>query len=253
MILSPVSRATITSALKKSNQRLAQLAKSLKQANAVAGKDYDPWKSSSLLKGEIAEVENGVYGKYLTRSEAGKKFYKYENGKKVVKNVTTGGNVKFDIRQIMKDIESGALDYSEANDFLVKAAGLRISENGEVTETETGGISTVSEIKKKAKEIFGENLPTGELLNKYDEMTEFRESFQQDYSDFKAQETLASVETDPMIQKLRNRAPGQDYLDYEELSEIHQYIRDQLGRAKPSALNYERHKNKGKTTYGGNK
>ena len=136
MKFSNLSRAVITGALKKSNQRLVQMTKTL-------GPD------SAILSHQIAPFENGSYSKYMSTSKS--------------------GNIKFDIRQIMKDIESGAMDYSEANDFLAKAAGVRLSSNGEATHTNQGGIDTISETKRKARDMFG-GLSDEEVLKKYEEV-----------------------------------------------------------------------------------
>lgn len=253
MILSPASRAMITSALKRSNQRLAQLSKTLKQANADKG-FYDPRTDSAIYKREIAPFMSDEYKQYMSTSKAGRVFYKYENGQKMVKNVTTGGNDKFDIKKIMKAIESGQMDYSEANDFLVKAAGIRISEDGTVTPTSVGGISTTRDIKEEAALAIGDDFTDEELLQNYDELTDFRESFQTDYDAFKYQESLQAVDEDETIKRLlgENRAvvgkvkkgknKGQEIhepLSYEELMKIHKKIKEELRTGK-------------KTVYGGN-
>lgn len=241
-------RAQITSALKRSNERLASISRKMKKANASNPK-YDPRNDSAIFKSIIAPFENGRYDKYLTKSSAGKKFYKTVNGERVLKNVTQGGNVKFDIRAIMKDIESGKLDYSEANDFLVKAAGLRISEDGTVTEAGSGGVSTLSEIKDEATNMFGDELAEDELLNQYDDLLEFRESFQTDYDDFKAENTLEDVDNNTIINRLKseNRSEG-EYLDYEELIEIHKELRKGIAKYSEGAKNHGKAKK-----YGGNK
>ena len=238
MVLNALARAQITGALKRSNERLASISRKMKKANS-SNPDYDPRNDSAIFKSVIAPFENSQYDKYLTKSSSGRKFYKTVNGERVLKNVTTGGNVKFDIRAIMKDIESGKLDYSEANDFLVKAAGLRISEDGTVTEAGSGGVSTLSEIKDEAVNMFGDELSEDELLNQYDDLMDFRESFQTDYEDYIAENTLEDFDNNPIVNRLKgeNRAEG-EYLDYEELIEIHKELRKGIKNAGGKAKKY---------------
>ena len=234
MVLSSLARAQITGALKKSNQRLAQLSKSLKQANAHI-KDYDPRRDSSIYKKEIAPFQNGVYDKYLTTSQG------TETGTSKVhgKNVAKGGNDKFNIRAIMKDIENGTLDYSEANDFLVKAAGIRLNPDGEVTNTGAGGISTVTEIKDEARNMFGDEYKSDELLQMYDDVEEFRESFQTDYEEYVKEFRLSGLEKDEDIRRLKKDFRSKnEYLDYDELVYIHKKMKDELNKASKPTKKY---------------
>ena len=195
------NRAVITNALKRSNQRLVQLSKTIKK------------KDSAIVSHQLAPFQNGSYDKYLTTSKS--------------------GFDKFDIRSIMKDIESGKLDPSEANDFLVKAAGVRLSPDGEATATSEGGIDTVSETKKKAKDILGDNLSDEDLLSKYDDVVSTRDNFQYDYNDYVAEVGLEALESNPITSKLFRGG-----LDYDELIEVHKEMESELNKVRNKAITY---------------
>lgn len=195
------NRAVITNALKRSNQRLVQLSKTIKR------------KDSAIVNHQLAPFQNGSYDKYLTTSKS--------------------GFDKFDIRAIMKDIESGKLDPSEANDFLVKAAGVRLSPDGEATATSEGGIDTVSETKKKAKDILGDNLSDEDLLSKYDDVVSTRDNFQYDYNDYVAEMGLEALESNPITSKLFRGG-----LDYDELIEVHKEMESELNKVRNKAITY---------------
>lgn len=218
--LSNYSRAVITSAIKRSNERLREISKHL--PNTI-----DPYTNktvySAIQKHEIAPFTNGVYGKYLRESKT--------------------GNPTFDIRKILKDIESGELDPSETNDFLVKAAGIRFGPEGDITQTETGGIKKYSEIKKEAKEVIKDKVSDEELIKRYNDIVEIRDDFRFDYNDYT--ETFG----DEKIQNL----PGYDAMKrsdttYDDMIAFHDAMVKELG---PRA---QRAKNLGKSViYGGNK
>lgn len=195
------NRAVITNALKRSNQRLVQLSKTIKK------------KDSAIVSHQLAPFQNGSYDKYLTTSKS--------------------GFDKFDIRAIMKDIESGKLDPSEANDFLVKAAGVRLSPDGEATATSEGGIDTISETKKKAKDILGDNLSDEDLLSKYDDVVSTRDNFQYDYNDYVAEVGLEALESNPITSKLFRGG-----LDYDELIEVHKEMESELNKVRNKAITY---------------
>ena len=218
--LSNYSRAVITSAIKRSNERLREISKHL--PNTI-----DPYTNktvySAIQKHEIAPFTNGVYEKYLRESKT--------------------GNPTFDIRKILKDIDSGELDPSETNDFLVKAAGIRFGPEGDITQTETGGIKKYSEIKKEAKEVIKDKVSDEELLKRYNDIVEIRDDFRFDYNDYT--ETFG----DEKIQNL----PGYDAMKrsdttYDDMIAFHDAMVKELG---PRA---QRAKNLGKSViYGGNK
>lgn len=218
--LSNYSRAVITSAIKRSNERLREISKHL--PNTI-----DPYTNktvySAIQKHEIAPFVNGEYGKYMRESKT--------------------GNPTFDIRKILKDIESGDLDPSETNDFLVKAAGIRFGPEGDITQTETGGIKKYSEIKKEAKEVIKDKVSDEELLKRYNDIVEIRDDFRFDYNDY----------TEEFGEDRIQNLPGYDAMkrsdtSYDEMIAFHDAMVKELG---PRA---QRAKNLGKSViYGGNK
>ena len=219
MKLSNYQRAAITSALKRSNQRLAQISKYLpNQLDETTGQTI----YSATQRAQIAPFANGEYDKYLRESRS--------------------GNPTFDIRKILKDIESEELDVSEANDFLVKAAGVRFAPDGDITQTSSGGIITTKEILKEARESFGD-LPKEELIRKYDEKTEIQEEFQFDYDAYTRAHDPEAMKSNPILSKLyrpesdegtKRRPP----LDYDTLKEIHDELVKDLGTASKKAMNF---------------
>lgn len=218
--LSNYSRAVITSAIKRSNERLREISKHL--PNTI-----DPYTNktvySAIQKHEIAPFVNGEYGKYMRESKT--------------------GNPTFDIRKILKDIESGDLDPSETNDFLVKAAGIRFGPEGDITQTETGGIKKYSEIKKEAKEVIKDKVSDEELIKRYNDIVEIRDDFRFDYNDY----------TEEFGEDRIQNLPGYDAMkrsdtSYDEMIAFHDAMVKELG---PRA---QRAKNLGKSViYGGNK
>ena len=219
MKFSNYTRAVITSALKRSNQRLAQISKNLpNEIDPATGKVI----YSATQRSQIAPFVNSEYEKYLNESRS--------------------GNPTFDIRKILKAIERGDMDQSEANDFLVKAAGVRFSPDGEVVPTSEGGIKTTKDILKEAREKFGD-LPKEELLKKYEDMTEIREDFQFDYNALTEEVDISVLQNDPIMSKLF-RPESEDgtlrrgTLEYDELKEIHEEIKKNLGKSSSKALNY---------------
>lgn len=208
--LSNYSRAVITSAIKRSNERLREISKQLPNT-------FDPYTNktvySAIQKHEIAPFTNGVYENYLRESKT--------------------GNPAFDIRKILKDIESGELDPSEANDFLVKAAGIRFSPDGEVTQTDTGGISKMSEIVKEAKDVVkgSENMTRRELLEKYEKIVEIRDDFTFDYKDYEEKFGADNIKL----------LPGYDAMtksdkSYDEMQEFHDAMLKELNKRSRRAL-----------------
>ena len=233
--LSNYQRAAITAALKRSNQRLAEISKHLPNKLDTENKDpitgKAPWIYSSIQKQQIAPFVNSEYADYIKESKS--------------------GNPTFDIRKILKDIESGDMDPSETNDFLVKAAGLRFGPEGDITQTETGGIAKIKDLKAEAKEAIGRDLPTDQLLKDYDTIVEIREEFAEDYEDYQKEFGKDTLRNNPITAKLFNpedEKGSRGTLVYEELKEIHQELKKGLNKRA------QRAKNLGKSViYGGNK
>ena len=175
----------------------------------------------------------------MSESQAGIKFYRKDpiTGEKKLYSTSKGGVDKFDIKSILNAIESGGLDYSEANDFLVSAAGIRLSPTGEVSQTSAGGIETISKIKKQARETLGD-MPDDELLQKYDELVDARANFRYDYKAFTEEYGASGVANNPIINKLFKENRPENGLDYDTFLEIHREIIDQTEALKKKALYY---------------
>ena len=118
----------ITSAIKRANQRIAQL-----------GKTYG--RNSSVYKQEAGKFKKGAYKNFVSESVSGVK-----HGR----NVSAGGNIKFDTKSIMKLVreEGGS---SKVNRLLSEIAGIKIDENGDVVPVKGGGVPTVSELTKRTE------------------------------------------------------------------------------------------------------
>ena len=208
------NRAVLQSALKRSNQRLVQLGKSLDpQFQSRRLSNSQETVDSAIYKRAIAPFSNETYGKYLGKSKSG-----YD---------------KFDIRLILKDIESGKLDPSEANDFLVKAAGVRLSPDGDITPTSEGGIETISEVKEEAIKTVQEYKDTKELLEKFDDIIDMRDNFNVDYDAYSKEFGPEKIESDPIVSKLFDGG-----LVYDELKLIHDEMKSQLDKQRNKAITY---------------
>ena len=214
MKLNTYNRAVISSALKRSNQRIVQLSKKFDPGFASRySLDKTAEVESALVSHQLAPFQNSSYDKYLKTSKSG---------------YTT-----FDIRKILKDIEKETLDPSEANDFLVKAAGVRFSPEGDATYTDEGGISTLGEVKKEAKDIVSTYDSDEDLLRKYEEIIDMRDNFQFDYKEYSDSVTNEQMENDPIISKLYNGG-----LNYDELKQVHDEIRRQIKKEANKAIMY---------------
>ena len=191
----PLIRPYVQSELKKINQRIAQIAKTYGQ-------------DSYTYKNAIAAFQKGPLSEFTSTSRS--------------------GNFTLDIRKIQKAIHSGSLNRSEANELLMRAAGIRINENGEVEKVGEGGIETVTEIRKKGKKklenTFGEDsrdYTTKELDKFIEELNEFSASFQTAYNEAIKEVGTEKVYSDPVTGQLwgENR-PSDHPLSYRQLTEI---------------------------------
>lgn len=261
MKLSKLTKASIRAALKRSNQRIAQI------GNSVG-------KNSTIYNNQIAPFVNTQYEEYLRTTEGGKSLGRA--GKKGM--VTKGGNIAFDIHKIMKAIESGKMDESEVNDFLLKATGNKINKDGdfvvgkvvkdEITGEEynvsQGGISTMKEIKEQAKKTIPnwKDYDSDELLQKYDDIIEARDNFQVDYDAYMEEYGLRTAKTDPTIKKLyknrfkNNEKTGKkkkfrESFDYEDFIDVYKELKRQTAGLQKKAKT-DPGKN-GKVVFGGNR
>ena len=256
MKLSSTNKAKIRAALKRSNQRIAEIGK------RVSNK-------STIYNNEIAPFVNTQYGEYLRTTEAGVK-----HGR----NISKGGNVAFDIHKIMKAIESGKMDEDEVNDFLLKATGYKINKAGdfvggkEVTDEKTGeiynasegGIKTMKEIKDAAKRTIPnwKDYDSDKLLQKYDDIQEARDHFQADYDAYMEEYGPKSAKTDPTIRKLyKNRFKKDEEtgkkkkyrpeFDYEDFMDVYKELKMKTAHLQKTAKKDPGAN--GKVVFGGNR
>lgn len=211
----------ITSAIKRANQRIAQLSKTY-------------GRTSSVYKQEAGKFLKGAYKDYVTESVGGVK-----HGR----NVSLGGNIKFDTRAIMKLVrEEGAS--SKVNRILAEIAGIKIDENGEVKPVKGGGVPTVSELNKRTEkklERWGEDpkdKTKKELQSITEKLAEFSENFQTSYEIYMAKYGEAEARKDSTIQLLygdfRNKR-----LSYAQMEEIKDRMDSRIQEATNEALQFE--------------
>lgn len=211
----------ITLAIKRANQRIAQL-----------GKTYG--RNSSVYKQEAGKFKKGAYKSFVTESTSGVK-----HGR----NVSSGGNIKFDTRSIMKLVreEGGS---SKVNRLLSEIAGIKIDENGDAVPVKGGGVPTVSELTKRTEkklERWGENpgdYNRQQIRDITEELAEFSENFQTSYEVYMAKYGEAEARADSAIQQLygefRNRR-----LTYRELSNIKNKMEQYINEAENEVLKFE--------------
>ena len=127
--------AKIQQGLKKANQRIATLIKNY-------GADSD------VVKNELAFLETSPNNRFRSKTGAGPGGGNVK-GRKKTKSAAKG-NIKIDVRAVNQAIRSGQLSRSEANNLLLKAAGMKIEPSGEVREVGVG-ITTVAALKQQAR------------------------------------------------------------------------------------------------------
>lgn len=182
----PLQLQQITNALKRSNQRIAQL-----------GKTYG--QQSSIYKQEAGKFLKGAYAPYMTKSSS--------------------GNIKFDIRAINKLVRSQG-DSSQVQRMLAEMGGIKFNYNvkevngkevrtiGDIKDLKGGGISTLSKIDKRTEkklERMGEDpadYTRAELRKIAEELAEFSESFQTAYNEYIAKYGEEEALKDPTIKML---------------------------------------------------
>ena len=201
----------ITNALKRSNQRIAQLAKTY-------------GKKSSVYKQEAGKFLKGAYKPYIGTSAS--------------------GNIKFDIKAINKLIRSQG-DTSQVQRMLGEIAGIKFDSEGDIKQIKGAGVPTVSELTKRTEkklERWGEDpgdYTRKELQNLTETLAEFSENFQTAYNEYIATYGEAEARKDTTIQELygdfRNKR-----LTYSELEKIKNRMEEMNARAKDQALEFEK-------------
>lgn len=217
----PTLTPYIQSALKRSNQRMATLIKTF-------GKD------SPVVKHEIGKFKKRGYSDWLSTSVGGKK-----HGR----NISAGGNVKFDVRSINQAIRSGSVSRSEINRFLADAAGIIINPDGSVRELKGGGIQTPTKVLRKTEKklmAMGEDpteLSKKELIDITEQLAEFSESFDTTYDAFKNKIGIEEGKTDPTIGQLWGERDHR--LTYKQLQEIKNAMEKRLRLNESDATKFE--------------
>ena len=200
----------ITSALKRANQRIAQL-----------GKTYG--RNSSVYKQEAGKYLKGAYKDYISFSKS--------------------GNIKFDIRSIMKLVRSDAPP-GKIDRIIAEFAGLKFDEEGNAKEIKGGGVPTLTELEKRTRkklEKWGENpyeYTKGQLQSITEELAEFSENFQTSYEVFMAKYGEAEARKDSTIQLLYGEYRNKR-LSYRQLEEIKNKMDTFIANANKEAISFE--------------
>lgn len=208
----PILRAVLQSSLKRSNQRIVQLAK-----------------------------------KFGTNSP----IYKYETDKffspnyKNFMSVSSSGNLKFDVRKLNKYILSGQADRSVVNQLLSQAAGIRINEDGSVTQLANEGVKTITQIRNRAMKraarmgVDPYEMNNEELAHFENEMISFGSNFQTAYDSFMARYKEEKAKNDPIIGQMYNSNGRKGRLSYKQMIEINRRFNEYKANEKLGIEKFE--------------
>lgn len=200
----------ISSALKRANQRIAQL-----------GKTYG--RNSSVYKQEAAKFQKGAYKNYVS--------------------VSKSGNIKFDIRAINNLIRSDE-NPSKADRIIAEFAGLKFDTEGNPQKIKGAGVPTLTELDKRTEkklERWGEDpgdKSKAEIRKITEELAEFSENFQTSYEVYMALYGEAEAREDTTIRQLYG-----DYrskrLTYRQLEAIKEKMDNKIKEAANEAVEFE--------------
>lgn len=200
----------ITSAIKRANQRIAQL-----------GNTYG--RESSVYKQEAGKFLKGAYKPFIGTSKS--------------------GNIKFDIRSINKLIRSQG-DTSQVQRMIAEITGMKFDSEGNPKPIKGAGVPTVTELTKRTEkklERWGEDpgdYSKKDLQKLTEKLAEFSENFQTAYNEYIANFGESEARKDTTIQTLygdfRNKR-----LTYRELEAIKQRMDEMNAKAKEEALEFE--------------
>ena len=201
----------ISNALKRANQRIAQISKTY-------------GRNSSVYKQEAGKFLKGSYKPYISTSKS--------------------GNIKFDIREINKLIRSQG-DTSQVQRMLADIAGIKFDKEGDIKEIKGGGVPAVSELTKRTEkklERWGEDpgeYTKKELQKITETLAEFSENFQTAYNEYISKYGEAEARKDTTIQTLygdfRNKR-----LTYQKLENIKARMEEMNAAARDEALQFEK-------------
>ena len=209
----PMLRTILQSAFKRSNARIANLAKKY-------------GKTSAIYKKETDKFSQPFYRDFMSISQAGKKYGR---------NISKGGNLKFDVRKINKWIFSGDADRSIVNQMLSESVGLRIDPQGNIQPVSVGGIKTISQIRKQASQTaknmgINPHKMTNEELDEFaNAITEFSSNFQVSYDAFIAEYGEKAARADNLISQMYDRKKP---LTYQKMIEINKRFNEYKQREK---------------------
>ena len=209
----PMLRTLLQSAFKRSNARIANLAK-----------QYG--KTSAIYKKETDKFAQPFYRDFMSISQTGKKYGR---------NISKGGNLKFDVRKINKWILSGDADRSIVNQMLSESVGLRIDPQGNIQPVSAGGIKTISQIRKGASQTaknmgINPHEMTNEELDEFaNAITEFSSNFQVSYDAFIAEYGEKAARADNLISQMYDRKKP---LTYQKMIEINKRFNEYKQREK---------------------
>ena len=228
---SQLQTSQITSALKRANQRIAQL-----------GKTYGY--NSSIYKQEAGKFEKGAYKdlvRYTTSKARGRNVQKQKEGKWEAPE----SHIAFDIKAITKFIRSGG-NPSEIDRVLAEFAGIKVRPDGEIVEVKGGGVPTTTEVDKritKRLERLGEDwtqMSKQEIRARGEMMYEFQENFQTTYETYIAKFGEAEARKDSTIKVLYGEFRGsKKRLTYDELYNIKEKMQSYINEAASEALTFE--------------
>lgn len=227
---SQLQTTQITQALKRANQRIAQL-----------GKTYGT--NSSVYKQEAGKFLKGAYKDYIKLTDPttphGRNIQKFIEGNWKPKQQ----NIKFDIRSIMKMIREDK-NPSEVDRVLAEFAGVKFRPDGEIVEIKGAGVPTLTQLEKrttKKLERWGEDpgdYNKKELQGITEKLAEFSENFQTSYETYMAKFGEAEARKDSTIQMLygdyRNKR-----LTYRQLEEIKNKMEEYISGASSEAVTFE--------------
>ena len=213
----PLLRTVLQMSLKKSNQRLVQLAKT-----------FGP--NSEIYKREAGILQKGAARQFMGTSAS--------------------GFDKIDISKLNKQVASGQINRYDLNRLLSEVAGIRVDQNGDVVQIANQGIKTVGQIRKDARkrlERMGEDpseLTADEVIDLYEDILGFENSFQSAYEIANQRLETKALTSDPITSKLYGtkkggtRADG-ERLTYNELKQIRDRFVQLAAEAKRQTLSFE--------------
>ena len=201
----------ITSAIKRANQRIAQLAKTY-------------GRNSSVYKQEAGKFLKGSYKPFV--------------------GVSKSGNIKFDIRAINKLIRSQG-NTSQVQRMIAEIAGMKFDTEGNPKQIKGAGVPTVSELTKRTEKKlkrWGEDpgdYSKKELQGITEQLAQFSESFQTAYNEYIANFGESKARKDSTIKTLYGEFRSKR-LTYRELEQIKQRMEEANKAAASDALKFEK-------------